>query len=46
MGREDVAGESDAVKHEKETYNNSLNVARLQSLKLSPEDYVALIGGS
>lgn len=46
MGREVVAGESDAVKHEKETYNNSLNVARLQSLKLSPEDYVALIGGS
>ena len=46
MGREDVAGESDAVKHDKETYNNSLNVARLQSLKLSPEDYVALIGGS
>lgn len=46
MGRQDVEGESDAVQHEKESHYNSLNVARLQNLKLSPEDYVALIGGT
>lgn len=36
MGREIVTSEADAVQHEKETYNNSLNVDRLQKLNLSP----------
>lgn len=29
MGRLDVEGEADAVKHEAETHGNNLNVARL-----------------
>jgi catalase (peroxidase I) len=36
MGRGLVSGESDVVQHDKEVYNNSLNVDRLQKLKLSP----------
>jgi catalase (peroxidase I) len=45
MGREDISGEPNVVKHEKETIFNSYNVAQLSKLNLAPEDYVALIGG-
>lgn len=46
MGRENCEGEADAVTHNKEDYYNSLNVERLSKVNLSPEDYVALIGGT
>jgi len=46
MGREVVSGESEAVQHDKETYYNSLNIDGLNKMNLSPEAYVALVGGT
>ena len=45
MGRLDIQGEPNVVKHEAESVYNSYNVSQLSKLNLAPEDYVALIGG-
>ena len=45
MGRESVFGDENAVKHEHETHYNSLIPGRLSGCKLSPADFVALMGG-
>lgn len=46
MGRCGVYEEDDVVKHDHESYYNSLNAQRLAKMQLSPEDFVALMGGT
>ena len=45
MGRLNIDGEADAVHHKPEQYYNSLQAERLGHMNLSPEEYVALMGG-